>query len=1283
MVGFVPGHGLPAYSVNRMRHVHQIPESSAIMKKRRLSFLIVLAVLSANPAKAANYDVTTTSGNGAGSLPDAVGQANADAGQGGAVTVTFNSSGSGTIQLDDPLIISNGMSFVTTGTSVAISTGLTGAPVIVVNDGITLRGLSSSLALSSFNSDADNGDARGIYGAGKLSLSGTQASSISTSGFNRSSGIEAHGNLDVAGDLGGSITAGVNPGNPSSLMYSLGAGTTRGNATFGSVSATVNVESQIMAIGIGATTLGTGASSNNYGNLTITGDFSGRLVVTENSNAIGLDNDVWEAYGIVGDRTVTIGGQVTGSIEVDSVLGNAYGIMSNNSDVKLGGFGQTGSITTSGVDTSVGIRAVNGDVRIPGTMSGTITTFASGIAAVSEGIFADNNVLINTLSGTVDSSSEGGLTEGIEGGSITIETMSGKIISRSSSSTPLSNWSEGIFAHNTLHVSSLSGQIQSGRLNGGYADALYAHSVSIDDMGGGLNVSISGNGDVAEVYGIYAENDASVHNLGGTISAVTTMTGGGTAGSLAVGIYADQGTVAIDADSGTISARCVNGNAYGILSHSDVTIGSMSGSITASGSAGAYGISSTTGAVTFTGTISGSLTGTADAQGSMGAGILAYGDLSIPGLSGTIQGSGNYAFGIMSEAGGIHGSSAVSPMVVSGTINAQGATTGSMPGAAAAIISSGAMNLNITGTLRATVDGDVSKGYAIYGGTFDPATGFTPSSAGNNVSVSGNATIIGNISLGSGINTMSLSGNSNITQVHTLDGGSSGRNSLVLDGWGNATQEAELGHSAGDSIINWSTIELKNSSWVHLGRIAGFDVGTLSIDAGSVLDLHGNSPATYTINGNIVNNGIINMIDPAGTVDPLGDHLVVGGSYSGNGTIGIDVSPLQFGYGEHDTVSITGNASGTITFRFNDISSAGPFRNEKFLDLVTFGSGSTVTFAGNGEYDWGARVYNADVSYDSGVFTLFRLMPESFQEPVAVMQSVMPFLERHGNESLSRFHDRTWHGKDWWVRSYGSKYRLDISGEAGTQFKGYMGGIQLGVDLAASKPCEKCGWNAGVFAGSGYGQADISGFRTDNAGNLSDYTFSLGLYADSRVGDNLWVDSVVQASYHNLRMTFSDESLQIGRNFWGVTASIEAGCKVPVSDAFHLEPQAQFLWHRNPSIDVSTGIGDVVMNSHDGAYGRIGIFGLIGAKGSRTHLFAGVNAVRDFSSWTRVSYLRNDEMISTAPEKMFFGGSAGVRQDAANDGSGLSYFLKAELMAGVSGGASQSYGFSAGFSKSF
>ncbi|NTW51301.1 MAG: autotransporter domain-containing protein [Chlorobiaceae bacterium] len=1198
------------------------------MKKRRLSLLIALAFFSSIPCYAANHDVTTISGSGAGSLPAAVVEANADAGV-GPITVTFQPSGSGIIPLDDSLVLSKSMSFVTTGTSVAISTGTTGAPVLRLQDGIAVGGLSSSFQLSSFT-NVVGGNARGVYGNGNMTVSGPFGSTISTFGFQRSSGIESHGNLVVTGDLGGSIAAGVNSGNPSSFDYSLGAGSILGNATFGSVSGTLNVQSQSTAIGLGATIVGTGETVNSNGDLTITGNLSGSITVS--ASTFSGDNDHVDAYGILADRSVTLGGQLTGTIDVSSTKVDAYGIMSNDSDVSVGGIGETGSITVNGVDNSVGIRAVNnssgkGNISI-GTMAGTITTVSESNNSYSGGIYADHAVSINTLSGTIDSSSPGGSTESIEGDTVTIGTMNGKIFSRNLSPTFVDNWSEGIFAHNSLDITLLSGQIRSSRLNGGQADAIYAHNLTIGELSasGSLDVTTGGTGNLSAVYGLYAENDATVHTLGGTISAVTTMTGGIAGSDMAVGIYADQGKVRIDADSGTISARCVNGSAFGILSHSDVTIGSMSGSITA---------------------------------------------------------NGIHAYGIVSGAGTLQGSSSTSPMLVSGTINVQGATSGSTSGTAAAIISSGAMNLNITGTVSAIVDGDASRGYAIYAGTIDPESGFAPSSSSSNVSISGNATVAGNIVFGSGSNTLTLSGNADITQVHTLDGGAGGRGSLIFNGWGRAAAEAEFGHSAGDSIINWGTIELQNNSWVHLGRIAGFQVGTLGIDSTSVLDLHGNSPASYTISGNIVNNGLVTLIDPAGTVDPLGDHLIVGGNYSGNGLIGIDVSPLPGGYGTHDQVSITGTASGTITFRFNDVSSSGPFHNEQFLDLVTFGSGSTVNFAGYGEYDYGARVYNADVSYDNGVFTLFRFVPVTYQEPVAVVQSVMPFIERLGNVSLSRFHDRNWHGNDWWVRSFGSKYRLGVSGDLDTEFKGYMGGLQIGVDLTAIKPGRSCGWSAGIFAGSAYGQADVSGFRTDRAGKLSDYTLNLGLYADLKDGECYWVDSVVQASYHNLRMTFFDQSLQVDRNLWGVTASVEAGCKVPVSDSVHLEPQAQLIWQRNPSIDVSTGIGDVVMNGHDGAYGRIGISGVTGAAGTRTHAFAEVNAVRDFSSMTRVSYLRNDEVLTTFPEKSFAGGAIGVKQDAAKDGSGFSYFLKAECMAGIDGGGSNSYGFSAGLSKMF
>ncbi|NTW51302.1 MAG: hypothetical protein HGB22_01740 [Chlorobiaceae bacterium] len=1222
--------------------------------------------------------------------------------------------------LNGRLDISGEMSGTISATSNTTGGGF--AKAIVAKNGISIGNLSGSVTAT--------GNA--VYAVGVESSAdvtiGTMTGKVTANGQSLSEGIAALGNVTVTGDLGGAITVG-NSGSPSLLAY--GIDSLNGSVILGSVSGSVDVSGSLSAYGIAAESAYGGMDA---GNVTVTGNLGGSIT------ANATDANKSSAYGVLAVQSLRVDGKVTGTISASSAAGTAAGIMSMNSDVTLGGMSGTATVSAFSPDTSIGIGA-NGSLTVNGDLGGTInagksdieSTFAFGAGSLTgdssfDSVSATVKVTGSNLAIGLGATILGSDQAMTDNGNLSIKNdMSGKINVTSGDSD---GSAYGIVADNAIRIGSLIGTVT---VTGVTASGIESFNGPVT-IGGNLSgkIGVTGTGDINPAVGIGAVGDITIGGISGSIDA--------TSGNNAYGIRAVNGAVGISGNiSGKITARAESGNsdAVGIAADKDITIGSMSGSVSSTGALNAYGIrslsgaviingdmsgtitaadaafrpealgivanndvtigtmsgsvtvtgnyhvaglQSQTGAVAINGAMSGAITASARGEGTFAAGILAQGDISVPTVSGMIQASGNDAFGLMSNTGGLHGSSSASPMLVSGTVNAQASTVGITPGVASALISSGPMNLQIAGTVSATVDGDASKGYAVYSGTYDRLSGFTLSSADNNLLISGNARVIGNIVLGSGNDTVTLSGNADITGVHTLDGGKGGTNTLVMDGWGRSIAEAEFGHSEGDSVVNWDSIQLRSGSYVHLGHITGFNVGTLSIDATSLLDLHGNSPSTYTITGNVVNNGVISFVDPSGASGPGADDITtITGDYSGNGTLKFDV---LLGSSMHDTLVVDGNASGSTTLVFNDVATSGGALPSTISNLVTVGGTNSLTYKA-GEYDHGSDVYTFDLSTSGTDLSLGNFQFVGFQEPVAVMQGVTPFIEHLAYESINRFHDRSLEGKGWWARSFGSRYHLNISGQAGTKISGYSAGMQAGVDLTSRKSGGGVGYDAGIFAGTGYSHGDVAGFRIDKAGQLSDYALSVGIYANAKVSERFWLDSVVMSSNNNLRMTLNDENLNVNKALWGVTFAVESGYSVPVSEGFMLEPHAQLLWQHSPRIEATTGIGNVVVGTHEGLYGKFGISGQTGGATSRSHALIELNAMKDFSTLTHVSYLRNDKVLTTSPEKLFVGGAVGLKQEAAKDGSGLSYFIKAELMAGVDGGGSNSFGFSAGLSKMF
>jgi autotransporter-associated beta strand protein len=546
---------------------------------------------------------------------------------------------------------------------------------------------------------------------------------------------------------------------------------------------------------------------------------------------------------------------------------------------------------------------------------------------------------------------------------------------------------------------------------------------------------------------------------------------------------------------------------------------------------------------------------------------------------------------------------------------------------------------------------------------------------------SGTLVAANKVDLGSGDDEMTVSGHALISEVALLDGGA-GTDTLVFDGW---TGNPEDGKGyLGAQVENWENVQLTNNSMVHLGvgampRTLG--LGELSIEAGSTIFAYGASPGTCTQSGNVINGGMITLIDPVKTGGD-DDSLTIVGNYTGTGTLGLDVN---LGTGGYDKFIIDGAASGKTTVVLQEVGDSSVLIRDSKLGLISVGKGGTDSFI-PGEYHYGASIYDFNMTYDAGTesYLLSNFILRNYQETVAVLHGVMPFIERMGSESVSRFHERTNEGCGWWSRAYGSDYQLDINGRAGSSLNGETAGMQVGADLGSGCQSDGLGWNAGVFAGTGYGNADVAGFNTDKAGELKDYAYSMGLYAGVRASESFWINAVALATYHDLELNIVEGAEQFNRNVWSMTASLEAGFTLPLSDSFRLEPQTQLIYQHTGDLTVTRpDIGEASLLSHDGLIGRLGIAGIAGNSRTEATPFFEVNAVKEFSGDTEVLYVRNNETLKTTPDTLFVGGALGIRREAGEK-EGLGYFIKGEAMFGVdSGSSSHTYGLSAGISKAF
>jgi len=124
------------------------------------------------------------------------------------------------------------------------------------------------------------------------------------------------------------------------------------------------------------------------------------------------------------------------------------------------------------------------------------------------------------------------------------------------------------------------------------------------------------------------------------------------------------------------------------------------------------------------------------------------------------------------------------------------------------------------------------------------------------------------------------------------------------------------------------------------------------------------------------------------------------------------------------------------------------------------------------------------------------------------------------------------------------------------------------------------------------------------------------------------------------------------------------------------------IWQHTGNMNLSTSMGDVHINNHNGFMGILGTTGTLTNTGLPFTPFVDVVLTRDFSSNTHVDYAESGTRLSSNPERTQFGGSIGIASATMQNRS-LSYFVKAGAMYGLDGHASYGYNCTAGINKVF
>ncbi len=1217
-----------------------------VMKKRYLAIVALLVALGAGKADAAQYTVSDYSDSGPGTLRAAITGAN---GTNSADGITFSQPG--TIILSPLPLINKGNVTFKTDYPVSLQ-NLSAAGSYVLGIGSTNPHVVIPANLSLVASGADHVTA--LYGVDQVNIDGTLGGNISATATNNGFvyGVQALNSLTIANNLAGEISATTIGG----VAYGLFAEndlTIGGNITAGaSVSAAAGGD-HAFALFSGTGNISIGDTLNGTGNL------AGVVSAT----ATGSD-----AYGLLAQTgSIAIGNNLSGDISATARNGNVAVGMAVNTDLIIGGDITNGCsvIATAGGNDAGAIFSYLGNITIGDTLNGT-----------------------GNLAGVVSATATGSYAYGLwaQTGSIAIgNNLSGDI---SATATNGSN-AHAMRAKNDLTIGGdmTTGGSVSATAGGDNATALYSGKGNIT-----IGDTLNGTG-----------------SLAGTVSATAT-------GSIVYGLQADLGSIAIGNNlSGGISATANNGSdAYGMYARNDLTIGGNvvdGGSVRATaGTSFACGMIAYSGNLAITGNFSGDVSATAT-SGSNAVGMYAGTNLTIGGnltavgairavaggrdAYGIIANSGNLAItgGILAgevsaeagetwaaglyAGGGIYGADSATPLTVSGTV------TATANGAAAAILAVGAMNLDITGTVSGTDTGGTLLGYAIHSGDFDyiGTAGFVASAAvADQITVRSTGTLAGSVDLGAGDDSMTIKGLADISGVPTLSGGDGGGDDLVFQGWSG---------TLGEKVIDWESIQLTGNSAVDLGvdkeitPSAGSSLH-MTIGSNAVVYAKGSSPGTYRIGGRLINNGTLDMLD-----NQVNDRVTVTGNYNGTGTLRLDADLGASGIqNPAEQLIINGNAansSGPTTVIINNVENSVALTEGNGIRIIKVdGTSSDNAFVLGNPDDFGPFAVDLVNNDGSG----WDVVSPGYREEAALLQGVTPFIERLGYSSVPRFHERrafmafsgnTAESRGFWVRTFGSKYRLGMSGNAATDVSGYSGGTQIGSDLSAGGS-EKMQYNIGLYGGIGYQNGDVAGLRSVKAGELNDTAYSFGYYATLYAPEKYYIEGVLQASYHTFTVDYLTEPKQ-DLHLWSYLASLETGFSLPLSNSFILQPQVQMIYQHTDGLGLFTRVGEANIIDHDGLQGRLGFTGTVNSSRHNFNPFFEVNLIKDFSDMNQVSYLGDTVTLKSKPETLFLGGAVGISRKVSENN--LGYYLKAEAIHGINGLDSYDYKLTAGIRKTW
>ncbi|NTW82035.1 MAG: DUF4347 domain-containing protein [Chlorobiaceae bacterium] len=856
------------------------------------------------------YLVTTLADDGPGSLRSALVYLS-EHGNAASNTITFAVSGDILVNPSNPLpTITCPVSFKMDDNTIEVrmENAESDIPVLLVEDNIKVT-IPDALTMNV----TGTGYLKSVAGLNNLLIDTLGGKIIASSAGSDAYGITAGESVSVGGITRGSVIDVNAEGNGSSAV-----GIYSGNVTIGP-----GFEGTMTVVSDKGEACGIVANDS----VTINGNVSAKLDITATGN--GTDRSNQDAKGIAANNNLTINGDLSSHIWVTSYMSPAYGIVAGDvynfqpwytASVSIDSM--SGWLIVNGYQETVAIKALK-DINITHNLGGLINVGCPDAligSVVAGGVF-----------------SEGG----------------------------------------NIHIGSVSSQIN--------VDGLYL-AVGIGTAGNPegpeppsdiwnvlIDGNLGGNFTIHAIYGAaYGITAGYALTVNGAVSGYISATSSGKNDGdperefNACGVYSYK-DLSIGTMSGQVKANAIQGEASGFKSEKgDIFInGNLSGNIEADSSVhDAYGIDAHSGNIVIAGALYGSISVTA---GEQAYGIRAEQNLQINRISGSVSATSVSGIAVGLKSNELNGGSGEQSLEISssGNINVHSEYY------AVGIWAEEAMNLVISGSVSATTGTTIlpSAAYSILSLRDNGGGSTSMSYASDRVTVTGSGTLIGNVDLGGGDDTIILMDGADISGVDTLDGG---EGSDVI-GFGDPVS-VDLSLLSG-KLKNFEGIDLSDGKNTSL---TGIDLANvyaitgsgrelfITGDIGDYVELDNNA---WSSSESVFHDGKTFM-HYTNSADPFANLYVQAGIIIGESTIayhgtegndslnGSDYNDFLFGEGGNDTLSGSGG---------NDLLGGG-----KGDDMLSGDEGND-TLWGNGGFDTltggtgnDVLVFDSDAVIDGG-----------------------------------------------------------------------------------------------------------------------------------------------------------------------------------------------------------------------------------------------------------------------------------------------------------------------------